>query len=344
MSDDNTMISLVGVSCDLGGARILDGIDLELRRGEITVVLGPSGAGKSTLLRAIAGFEPVCGGIISSPAGILSSTSLTAPPEERKIGFVVQGFALFPHLTALKNVSFGLDKSSSTDVALSWLERVKLADRANAYPHELSGGEQQRVALARALAPEPNVVLLDEAFSSLDQQLRKSVRGETKALLREAGAAVLAVTHDPDEALEMADRIVALNAGKVLQEGKPEELYWRPQSVKGARLLGAINALPGTWAEGRFKTEFGSIMPSENGRRDAKLALVRPEAARAVEDVEGTAVVLGVEIKSGQSLISLRGKKGGDLVLSGSFGHNLKTGSRARIEFDPKRIGWSLGD
>lgn len=341
MSANDTIISLRGVTCDLGGTRILDGIDLELRPGEITVVLGPSGAGKSTLLRAIAGFEPVSGGTIVSAAGELSSASRTVPPEHRKIGFVVQSFALFPHLTAQENVRFGLDKGASADIPGEWLARVKLGDRANAYPHELSGGEQQRVALARALARDPDIVLLDEAFSSLDQQLRKSVRREAKELLREAGAAVLAVTHDPDEAMELADRIVVLNAGRVLQEGAPEDLYWRPQSTTTARLLGELNEVAGRWIGDAFETEFGVIEATQDVQNRAKSALIRPFAARAVDDPDGSLEVFEVEFSGGRSEIALVGKNGGILRLSGGFGHEMMPGSRASIQFDPERIGWT---
>ena len=341
MSDDNTMISLVGVSCDLGGARILDGIDLELRRGEITVVLGPSGAGKSTLLRAIAGFEPVSAGVITAPSGMLSSTSYTAPPEHRRIGFVVQSFALFPHLTALKNVRFGLDKPSAKDVALRWLERVKLADRADAYPHELSGGEQQRVALARALARRPDVVLLDEAFSSLDQQLRKSVRREAKGLLREAGAAVLAVTHDPDEALELADTIVVLDAGRVVQKGTPEDLFWRPRSVVAARLLGEVNELSGEWENGQFSTAFGTIETSQMASDSAKLALIRPAALSARASKDGECEVIDHELSAGRSTLIIAARNGQTVRVSGQFDAALKVADRVEILFDYSRVGWA---
>ena len=344
MSSKKPSISLENVSCDLGGTRILDGVNLQLHQGEITVVLGPSGAGKSTLLRAIAGFEPISGGKITTPHDELSSAARTAPPEQRKIGFVVQSFALFPHLTAEDNVRFGLDKAAPASLPGEWLARVKLSDRAHAYPHELSGGEQQRVALARALARDPDVVLLDEAFSSLDQQLRKSVRRDAKALLREAGAAVLVVTHDPDEAMELADRIVILSAGKVLQEGAPEELFWRPQSEVCGRLLGEINAVSGTYSDAGFETAFGTISGLISAEITPNAALIRPMAAYPVEDPTSDLIVDNIEFSGGQSEYVVRAKNGQVLRLSGAMRDSIKAGSKVRIEFDPARVGWAFSD
>ncbi|RGP39736.1 Arabinose import ATP-binding protein AraG [Altererythrobacter insulae] len=344
MSAETPIISLEAVACDLGGTRILDGVDLKLRQGEITVVLGPSGAGKSTLLRAIAGFEPISGGTITTPHGELSSATRTAPPEQRKIGFVVQSFALFPHLTAEDNVRFGLDKAAPANLPAEWLDRVKLSDRAHAYPHELSGGEQQRVALARALARDPDIVLLDEAFSSLDQQLRKSVRRDAKALLREAGAAVLAVTHDPDEAMELADRIVILDGGRVLQEGTPEELFWRPQSETCARLLGDVNTVSGRATDAGFETAFGTISGSGSAKNTPNAALIRPMAAYPVEDHTSDLYVEKTAFSAGQSEYVVRAENGQILRLSGAMRDSIEAGSKVRIEFDPARVGWAFSD
>jgi len=341
VSPSETLISVTNVSCELGGTRILNGVDLQLSRGEITVVLGSSGAGKSTLLRVIAGLEPVSAGEISSPEGVISSASRTVPPELRRLGFVVQNYALFPHLTALDNVRFGLDRSAPPNVATNWLERVNLLSRADAYPHELSGGEQQRIALARALAREPDIVLLDEAFSSLDRQLRRSVRSEAKQLLRGSGAAVLAVTHDPDEALELADRIMVMSEGSVLQEGTPDELYWRPQSITAARLLGDVSELKGRVSERVFESAFGSIALPSDMVDNHGLALVRPLSATASDDPGGLAAVVETEFTGGARIVTLESENGEFLRVSEDFGDNLKIGTRVRIEFDENRIGWA---
>jgi iron(III) transport system ATP-binding protein len=341
MSATEAHITLKNVACEIAGKRILDGIDLDLPRGEITVVLGPSGAGKSTLLRAIAGFEPVSSGTITSPAGVLSSREMTLPPEQRQIGVVVQSNALFPHMTALENIRFGMDQSQGKNAALEWLAKVELDDRASAYPHELSGGEQQRIALARALARQPDVVLLDEAFSSLDQQLRKSMRRDAKLLLKEAGAAVLAVTHDPDEALELADMIVVLSEGRILQRGTPEELYWRPQSVVAARLLGEVNALSGTWQDGVLKTAIGDVRISGAIENEPQMALFRPAALSIASSPNGRLTVLETEFYAGHQCVTVKAKNGETLRVSSHSDVATKAGDTVDVAFDPMRVGWA---
>jgi len=341
MSATEAQISLKDVACEIAGKRILDGIDLDLPRGAITVVLGPSGAGKSTLLRAIAGFEPVSAGTITSPAGIMSLPSVTLPPEKRRIGVVVQSNALFPHMTAAENVRFGMDRSDGPRSAQEWLAKVELAERANAYPHELSGGEQQRIALARALASQPDVVLLDEAFSSLDQQLRKSMRRDAKLLLKEADAAVLVVTHDPDEALELADTIVVLNDGRIVQEGVPEDLYWRPQSIVAGRLLGEVNALSGTWHDGVLKTAIGDIILSEITEKEPQTALLRPSALSLVSSSNGPWTVIEKEFSAGYRFVTIKEKNGEILRVSGHTDVTMKVGEKVDVAFDPELVGWA---
>ena len=341
MSATEAHISLKNVACQIAGKRILDGIDLDLARGEITVVLGPSGAGKSTLLRCIAGFEPVSAGTISSPAGVLSSTNATIPPEQRQIGVVVQSNALFPHMTAGENVRFGMGQSGPPHAEKEWLAKVELDDRVGAYPHELSGGEQQRVALARALAREPDVVLLDEAFSSLDQQLRKSMRRDAKALLKQANAAVLAVTHDPDEALELADTIVVLSEGRILQQGAPEDLYWRPQSQTAARLLGEVNAMPGTWHDGLLKTAIGDVKLSGTTQKAPQMALFRPSALSIDTSPIGSWAVVEAEFSAGHRIVTTQHENGQILRVSGHAAATAKVGDQVEVTFDPQRVGWA---
>nr|WP_298897787.1 ABC transporter ATP-binding protein [uncultured Altererythrobacter sp.] len=341
MNATEAQISLKDVACEIAGKRILDGIDLDLPRGAITVVLGPSGAGKSTLLRAIAGFEPVSAGMITCPTGILSSPKVTLPPEKRRIGVVVQSNALFPHMTAAENVRFGMDRSDGPGSAQEWLAKVELADRANAYPHELSGGEQQRIALARALARQPDVVLLDEAFSSLDQQLRKSMRRDAKLLLKEADAAVLVVTHDPDEALELADKIVVLSEGRIVQRGAPEDLYWRPQSIVAARLLGEVNALTGTWQDGVLRTAIGDVELPEIAENEPQTALFRPSALSLVPLPNGPWTVIETEFSGGNQFVTVKGKNGETLRVSGHTNVTTRVGDTVDVAFDPKRVGWA---
>lgn len=250
-------LEAISVTRKYGGRAVVQDVTLALEPGEITALLGGSGAGKSTLLRLFAGFEPVNHGEIRLGAQSLSVPGRTIPPEQRRIGLIFQDFALFPHLTAARNVAFGLNHLSNDEAATRarrWLGLLGLSDRAGAYPHELSGGEQQRVAIARALAPEPAAILMDEPFSGLDPVLSDSVREAALSAIRSAGIPALMVTHDPAEALAHADRIAVLRAGRLLQAGTAEEVYRRPSSLASARALGAVNILaheilPAGWRE-----------------------------------------------------------------------------------------------
>jgi iron(III) transport system ATP-binding protein len=241
-------LELLGVTRRYGPRAVVDGVTLSLKPGEITALLGGSGAGKSTLLRLIAGLEPIEAGTIQLGARTLSEPGRTLAPEKRRIGLIFQDFALFPHLTAARNVGFGL-KHLPREVAAEriarWIDMLGLTDRAQAYPHELSGGEQQRVAIARALAPEPDAILMDEPFSGLDPALSGSVRDAALSAVRAANIPALMVTHDPAEALENADSIAILSHGRLLQCGGADDVYRRPASLAAARALGSINLISG---------------------------------------------------------------------------------------------------
>ncbi|MEO1169146.1 MAG: ABC transporter ATP-binding protein [Pseudomonadota bacterium] len=262
------------------GRPVLRAVDLDLRKGEVTAVLGPSGAGKSTLLRAIAGLERVDSGTIASDGRMLTDGAVRVQPEDRNIGIVFQDFALFPHLTALGNVLFGLrrhPRAARRTMAMEKLAAVELADKADAYPHTLSGGEQQRVALARALAPEPEIILLDEAFSGLDARLREALRETTLDALKASGAAVLIVTHDATEAMFMADDLALMVDGAIIQSGPPATVYSNPVAANAARLLGEVNEWTGPVQSGVLATPFGSIGAPDIEDGATATALVRPE-------------------------------------------------------------------
>lgn len=255
-------------------------ISLSLARGEVVCLLGPSGCGKSTLLRLAAGLEPVDEGEIEVDGRVLSGPGLTVPPEDRGIGLVFQDFALFPHLKVSENVMFGiarLDPAERRARVSSLLAMFRMQDRADAYPHVLSGGEQQRVAIARSLARRPSAILLDEPFSGLDDHLKGEVRRTVLAGLREAGASVLVVTHDPEEAMLMADRMALMSEGRILQTGTAEACYLRPVSIAAARLLGEANIVPARVSGGRAHTAFGDL-PAADAADGEALAMIRPEA------------------------------------------------------------------
>ena len=217
------MLSIEGVSHAYGAVQALNTIDLHVAPGEVVCLLGPSGCGKSTLLRLAAGLEPLQQGQVKLAGQVVADARGSLPPERRRVGMVFQDFALFPHLTVSQNIAFGLTDLSTADQqdrARQWGERIGMAEFLDAFPHTLSGGQQQRVALARALAPGPRLVLMDEPFSGLDVTLRDRLRDTTLALLKETGVATVLVTHDPDEAMRMADRIGVRRSGQVSRRGR----------------------------------------------------------------------------------------------------------------------------
>lgn len=263
-----------------GRNEILRGIDLDLAQGAVTALLGPSGSGKTTLLRIIAGLERLDGGEILSGSEPLDGRKNWVQPNRRGFGLVFQDGALFPHMTALKNVAYGLshlkgDKRRAE--ARVWLDRVDLGHRADAYPHELSGGEQQRIALARALAPQPRLILLDEPFSSLDRALRAELRQRTAQLLAASGISALIVTHDAEEAMELASTIALMQDGRILETGTPDALYTTPGSRAAARLLGAVNAWSGPVRSGTIETPIGRFDAPGFAEGETAHVLVRPE-------------------------------------------------------------------
>ena len=288
-----TFAGLLGfehVTKRFGASPAVTDVSLELRPGEIACLLGPSGCGKTTLLRIAAGIERPDSGRLLFDGEEVAGPSRFVPPEKRNIGLMFQDYALFPHLTILENVAFGLKdlpKPDARTIAAHALQRVGLEAYAASYPHHLSGGEQQRVALARAVVPRPQVMLMDEPFSGLDQRLRESVRAETLALLRETRASSLLVTHDPVEAMGLADRIFLMRRGRLVQAGSPDELYRSPADAAAARFFSETNELKGRLARGMADTPLGSFAaPSDLTQRDV-LVLVRPQGILVAEPGEG---------------------------------------------------------
>ena len=231
--------------------RALDGISLSVDEGEFVALLGPSGSGKTTALRCIAGLEAVSGGEIRLGGRVVSTPGRSVSPAERNIGMVFQSYALWPHMTVFDNVAYALKvqrvrTADIRDRVQKMLDMLGLAGLDLSYPHQLSGGQQQRVALARALVAEPALILFDEPLSNLDARLRESMRVLIRDLTRRLGVAGVYVTHDRLDALVMADRVVVMNAGAVVQEGTPRDLYARPSNAFVARFLGDVNVYPGT--------------------------------------------------------------------------------------------------
>ena len=263
-----------------GEQPVLRGVDLEVPAGSLTSVLGLSGCGKTTLLRVIAGFERAEGGEIDLGGETLDDGRTYVPPERRRIGYVPQEGALFPHLRVAENVGFGLTRAERRgETVASMLEMVGISALAERLPHELSGGEQQRVALARALARRPQALLLDEPFSSLDATLRARVREEVHNLLREQGVTTVLVTHDQEEALSLADSVAVLRDGHIVQQGAPAELYERPADEQLARFLGAVNVLDASFSGTSAETPLGrlALRPPVTANGATGQVMLRPE-------------------------------------------------------------------
>jgi iron(III) transport system ATP-binding protein len=259
-----THLAVAGLDKRFGAHQVLTGLDLDVPTGSLTAILGPSGSGKTTLLRVLAGFEHADAGTVRIGSALADGPGVFLPPERRRIGYVPQEGSLFPHLTVAANVTFGLSRRKwgrdrRARRCADLLEAVGLGGLDKRYPHQLSGGQQQRVALARALAIEPEVVLLDEPFASLDANLRASVRADVQQLLKESGTTSVLVTHDQDEALSTADRVAVLRDGAIAQCDAPQELYSRPVDADMARFIGEANLIPGILNGSSVQTLLGVL-------------------------------------------------------------------------------------
>jgi iron(III) transport system ATP-binding protein len=293
--DAPAMLSFEQLTVRFGRTVALADVTLEVARGEIACLLGPSGSGKTTLLRCAAGIERPSHGRVVIDGIEMAGPARFVEPEQRQVGLVFQDYALFPHLTVEANVAFGIGKVRAEVAEL--LARLGLADLRGKYPHMLSGGEQQRVALARAMAAKPRVLLMDEPFSSLDSRLRDDVRRSTLEFVRATGTTTVIVTHDPDEAMRIADRVALLDAGRLVQFGTPEDIYARPASVFAARFFSDVSVLPGTCRDGMLETRLGRIATSHKGS-GAAFACLRPQHLRLTSASVGVpGRILGAEFR-----------------------------------------------
>ena len=271
-----TSVSVRDLSAGYGPVRVLDGLDLTVPSGDLLAVLGVSGSGKTTLLRVLAGFLKPTGGEVRFGDRVVAGPGTFVPPERRRIGIVPQEGALFPHLDVSGNVGFGLPRDSQARID-EVLDMVGMREFAHARPHDLSGGQQQRVALARALAPEPEVVLLDEPFTALDATMRVRLRAEVRDLLKDLGTTAVLVTHDQEEALSTADLVAVMRDGSLVQVGTPEEVYEAPVDLGVARFVGdAVELTAEPSGSGRVRCVLGEI-PVRGDLASPGTVILRPE-------------------------------------------------------------------
>ena len=283
------VISIRNISKHFGNVKAVDETSFDIEANQFFALLGPSGCGKSTTLRMIAGVEMQDRGEIHVDGNLICDTVYRVPAERRRIGLMFQDFALFPHLTVADNVAFGLTGGAAAKRARveEMLDRVNLRRFIDAWPHELSGGEQQRVALARALAPNPRIMLMDEPFSGLDNRLRDDIRDTTLTILKDAGTAVLLVTHEPDEAMRMADEIALMRQGRIVQQGAPYNIYNAPIDKAAVAFFSDINVIRGRVQGALTRTPFGEFLaPGVPDGQEVEI-VIRPQHLKIDFDRDG---------------------------------------------------------
>ena len=335
-------LCLENISHSYGAMRVLEDVNLAVRAGEIVCLLGASGSGKSTLLRIVAGLEPLQHGTVRFDGAELARPGREPPPEERRFGFVFQDHVLFPHLSVADNVAFGLRNRSPEqrrEQVLVQLRQVGLEAHAGRYPHTLSGGEQQRVALARALAPKPAVMLLDEPFASVDATLRRRLREDARRALRASGVPSIVVTHDAEEAMELADRIAVIDAGTIVQDDTPAAVWREPADRFVAELFSDTGAITGRGVAGGVETRFGRIEDTgvdvEENARYAVIA--RAGSLRLTPNAAGDARVVDVRFLGDRHVVTL--EAGGERLRALGPGEpDLRVGAMVAVAFDSARV------
>ncbi len=339
-------VEITNLSHTIGNKEILRNINFALSKDSISCILGPSGSGKTSLLKLIAGLERVQNGSIKINSKEVSSKSKHLPTEKRNIGFLFQDYALFPHLTVRQNLEYPVNYKTSPHTIEDIIKLIKLPNSLNKYPHELSGGEQQRVALARSIISNPDILLLDEPFSSLDLNLREDVRDDTLHLLQKSNVSVIIVTHDPFEAMFISNQINIMDTtGRIVQSGSPAELYNNPVNSYVAEFFGETNRFEGVVKNGQIITPVGKISaPKELENRNVKIH-IRPRGIRLnkqptpVNGIKGT--VMASKLMGSFSFIHLSVlDKDNEIVHIHSHmpsDFNPKQSSAVEIEIDEKQ-------
>lgn len=305
-----TVLSLQGIGKSFAGSKILKNLDLEVQEHEFLAILGSSGSGKTTLLRLISGFDSPDSGEIQIGGQTVFSKGANVSAEERRVGYVPQDAALFPHLSVAKNIEFGLNKLPAAARSERVTELLKLVDLVGfeeRMPDQLSGGQRHRIALARALAPKPQLILLDEPFSSLDAELRVRLREDVRSVIAKTGITAILVTHDQEEALSIASRVAILRDGEFAQIGNPSEIYQAPTDVEMATFLGDSVIINGVIRDDKVVTDLGLLTPLNKVANGATgRVAIRPENFYLQPNPKGEGEVIGRQYFGHDALIDVR--------------------------------------
>ena len=303
-------LALSSINKSYGSQVVLSGLSLEVANGEFLAVLGSSGSGKTTLLRLIAGFDDADGGEISIAGKLVAAKNVFVPAEARKVGYVPQDAALFPHLSVSENIAFGLkrlSKAARTDRVRQLLKLVSMEDFENQSSTSLSGGQKHRIALARALAPEPELILLDEPFAALDAELRTRIREEIKQVLDQVSSTTILVTHDQEEALSIADRVGLLRDGNFAQVGNPREIYSAPVDLGVATFLGDSVIVDGVVEKDKVSTSLGQLTLLNSAKEGSRgKVAIRPENFYLQPDLKGDSIVVGRQFFGHDAVVEVR--------------------------------------
>lgn len=336
---DTSILNVDKISVGYDGNQVVNEVSFTLEKGEIGCLLGPSGCGKTTILRAIAGFEPIKNGLINLCDVNVSDSKFTMPPEKRNIGMVFQDFALFPHLNITDNIAFGIRHLTKKDKKVrvnQLLSLINLGGYGKRYPHELSGGQQQRIALARGLAPKPDLILMDEPFSSMDTELREELAREVRLILKHENITAILVTHDQNEAFAMADNVGVVNDGKLLQWDEGYKLYHEPQSLIVADFIGQGVFIDGEILEdNQVKTSIavfdGHHLPEGSGVGSKVKVLVRPDDIIHDDCSPRKAKILSRVFRGANNMYTLEMEDGTQLLSLVHSHHNHEVGEELGI-------------
>ncbi|MTI15861.1 ABC transporter ATP-binding protein [Rhodobacteraceae bacterium RKSG542] len=343
MSLNRSRLQFENISYSYGNLSAVRNVSLTVGAGEVVCLLGHSGCGKTTLLRIAAGLIRQQVGEVRLGGELMSGDKWHLPPEQRGVGLMFQDYALFPHLTILENVKFGLSDVTAAEAdkrAREALESVAMLGYAGDYPHSLSGGEQQRVALARALAPRPHTLLMDEPFSGLDSRLRDGVRARTLDAVRAQGASAIVVTHDPEEALQVADRIVLMRKGKIVQDASPEDIYFKPVNRFAAGFFSDLNEAPAHVVGEMVTSALGQIPANGSKAGEDLVMCVRPHHISVRLNSDDANAVITKRIMAGTGDILEIGLEGLDKPLKTRVSEvgKFRVGDRVSIGIEPKDL------